>query len=318
MIAFGPIPSRRLGQSLGVNHLAWKACSYSCTYCQVGTSRLRETRQRFLAPTQVVDTVVHRVDACIAAGEHIDYISFVPDGEPTLDANLGTCIRALLPLKIPVAIITNGSLLWMPDVREDLAAADLVSIKVDTTRPDTWYRLNRPHGALDLERVLGGCRTFAREFKGELVTDTMLVAEVNDDETNVTGVANFLAELAPARAFLGVPTRPPASSGASPASDAALARAALIMKERVKNVVVLPTHETGKFVRAGDPVEDLLAILAVHPMREAAAHDYLADAGTDPAMLEQLVRDGRVSRTQYQGEAFFVRGKAKAGRPLSS
>ncbi|MDH4337252.1 MAG: radical SAM protein [Candidatus Krumholzibacteria bacterium] len=315
MIAFGPIPSRRLGQSLGVNHLAWKACSYSCTYCQVGTSHLRAARRRFLAPTQVVDAVVRRVDACIAAGERIDYISFVPDGEPTLDANLGTCIRALLPLGIPVAVITNGSLLWMPEVREDLAAACIVSVKMDTTRADTWHRLNRAHGALDLDRVLEGCRLFAREFEGELVSDTMLVDGVNDDEPNVTGVANFLAEIAPSRSFVGVPTRPPASTGVSPASDAALERAGVIMKERLKNVVVLPTKEMGRFIRAGDPVEDLLGILAVHPMREAAARAYLADAGTDPALIDQLLLDGRVGRRQYQGEVFFVRGDGKSTAP---
>jgi len=319
MIAFGPIPSRRLGQSLGVNHTAWKACSYSCTYCQVGpTTRMRATRRRFLAPTQVVDAVVHRVDACIAAGEPVDYISFVPDGEPTLDANLGICIRALAPLGIPVAVITNASLLWMPEVREDLAAAALVSIKADTTRADTWYRLNRPHGALDLERVLDGCHTFAREFRGELISDTMLVAGINDDEANVTGVAHFLAGIAPARAFLGVPTRPPASAGVSPANEAALARAAVIMRDRLKRVEVLPTREAGPFVRTGDPVQDLLGILAVHPMREAAAKAYLSDAGAAPATLEQLMREGRVRLRQYQGETFFVCGGMSARPPAGT
>lgn len=315
VITFGPIPSRRLGRSLGVNHIPWKACSYSCLYCQVGpTMHLRAERQTFLASTQVVDAVARKVDECRAAGEAIDYISFVPDGEPTLDQNIGAHIRGLASIGIPIAVITNASLLWMPEVRADLAAANLVSVKVDTTRPETWHRLNRPHGELELERVLDGIRAFAKEYRGELMSDTMLVDAMNDDEESVTGVADFLSGIAPSRACLGVPTRPPARPNLAPASELALLRAHEIMSARLPRVDMLSKYEVGAFARTGDPVEDLMAILAVHPMRVTTARAYLRDGGVDPALLDQLAGDGRVDQVEYRGDAFVVRRPILARR----
>ena len=123
MVTFGPVPSRRLGRSLGVSNLgAGKSCSYSCVYCQLGGTKGRQLRRRlFEAPESVYDAVAERVAACRASGQGIDHITFVPEGEPTLDVNLGETIRGVRRLGIPVAVITNGSLLWRPDVRADLA-----------------------------------------------------------------------------------------------------------------------------------------------------------------------------------------------------
>lgn len=308
MIAFGPVPSRRLGQSLGVNHLPHKVCSYSCTYCQVGpTLQMRVERHAFLPTAEIVAAVRHRVDECRAAGETIDYISFVPDGEPTLDLGLGDHIRAVADIGIPVAVFTNASLLWMPEVRRDLAATRLVSVKVDTTRPDTWRRLDRPHGALELPLVLDGIRTFAREFPHELISETMLVRGVNDAAECIEAVTDFLEEIAPARAYLGIPTRPPANPDVQPPHDVALVRAHEIMKARLPHVELLHGHEDGAFTPSGEPAEGLPGILAVHPMREAAVRKYLERSGADWSVVEQLTHDGRVARVEYRGETFFVR-----------
>jgi wyosine [tRNA(Phe)-imidazoG37] synthetase (radical SAM superfamily) len=298
---------------LGINHIPFKVCSYACVYCQVGsTLEMRAIRQAFFSPAQIADAVHRKVDPCRASGRAIDYLSFVPDGEPTLDVNLGAHIRALAPIGIRVAVITNASLLWMPEVRADLAAADLVSVKVDTTQREAWHRINRPHGELDLERMLEGIRTFAREYTGELISETMLVASLNDDADSVAGVAEFLSGIAPARAYLAVPTRPPASSGVFPPDESMLVRAYEIMQARLPRVEILAADETGTFTHTGDPVEDLLAILAVHPMREAAVLAYLHDAGADPLLPDRLIRDDRVARVSYRGETFFVRRFARA------
>jgi wyosine [tRNA(Phe)-imidazoG37] synthetase (radical SAM superfamily) len=313
MIAFGPIPSRRLGRSLGINHIPLKVCSYACVYCQVGpTLQMRAERQAFHSPAEIVDSVSRKVAECHAKGESIDYLSFVPDGEPTLDVNLGAHIRALEPLGIPVAVITNASLLWMPEVREELAAAGLVSVKVDTTLPGTWHRLDRPHGGVDLAQVLDGIRTFAREYRGTLISDTLLVRGINDDADTVTCVADFLAEIQPARAYLGVATRPPVERDVRPPQKAALVRAYEIMRARVPQVELLSMHEEGAFTQTGDAVEGLLSILAVHPMREEAVQAYLRDAGTDVSLLEPLIQEGRVDRVVYQGATFYVRSVARA------
>jgi wyosine [tRNA(Phe)-imidazoG37] synthetase (radical SAM superfamily) len=315
MIAFGPVPSRRLGRSLGINHIPYKVCSYACIYCQVGpTLQMRNDRQAFFPSPEIVEAVTRKVDECRASDEAIDYLSFVPDGEPTLDVNLGAHIRALAPIGIPIAVITNASLLWIPEVRSELAAANLVSVKVDTTLPETWHRLNRPHGELHVEKVLEGIRAFAREYRGELISDTMLVGSVNDDADSVTGVADFLAGIAPAAAYLGVPTRPPTTPDVHPPDELALVRAYEIMKARLPRVALLPMHEEGTFARTGDPAEDLLGILAVHPMCETAVQSYLKEANADGSLLEQLIREDLVERVDYRGEAFCVRRFRRAPR----
>ena len=197
-IAFGPVPSRRLGQSLGINNVTTKACSYTCVYCQVGqtTEKIIEP-QAFFSPTQIHEAVATRVRKLRARGLAIDYLTFVPDGEPTLDIALGESIEVLRDLDIPIAVITNGTLLWRRDVRARLARADLVSVKVDTVHEDGWRRVNLPHRDLSLDKILQGIREFAAGFGGTLITDTMLIAGINDDAASLTDTADFLAEIAP-------------------------------------------------------------------------------------------------------------------------
>jgi len=321
MIAFGPVPSRRLGQSLGVNNIPPKHCSYSCVYCQVGPTRRQELGRRTLIdPAEVVDAVSRKVGACRAMGQAIDYVTFVPDGEPTLDLHLGEEIRGVGALDVLVAVITNGSLLALPEVRVDLAAADLVSVKVDAVEEATWRRVNRPHPDLELDRVLRGVEAFAEGFTGELLTETMLVAGVNDAAESVEAVAAFIAPLAPSRAYLAVPTRPPAESEVKPPDAAALVRAHEIFVGKVPSAELLVSPEEGTFGRTGDPVQDLLAILSVHPMREPIAARYLDEAGADPGVITELIRDRRLERVGYRGDMYLIcrAGSGGAGRPGGS
>lgn len=316
MIAFGPVPSRRLGQSLGINNIPPKHCSYSCVYCQVGpTTRPEAERREFLDPGELAAAVRRKVEQCRAAGQAVDYLTFVPDGEPTLDLRLGDELRALRSAGIPRAVISNGSLLHRPDVRADLAAADLVSVKVDAADEETWKRVNRPHPGLRLEEVLQGAREFADSFPGELLTETMLASGVNDSAAAIGRVAEVVAGLAPARAYLAVPTRPPAEPSVRPPEPEALVRAHQIFAERLPTVELLADPEEGEFGRTGDPAEDLLAILAVHPMPEARARRYLADAGATPSLLERLIRRRLVRRVDYRGDVYLLRrpGSTRAG-----
>ncbi|MGD9237213.1 MAG: radical SAM protein, partial [Desulfobacterales bacterium] len=133
MIAFGPVPSRRLGRSLGINNIPAKICTYSCVYCQVGkTTRMQIERAPFYRPEEIFRDVENKIEQAQRKGESIDYLTFVPDGEPTLDANLGQEIELLKSLGPKVAVITNGSLIWRKDVRSALAKADWVSFKIDS------------------------------------------------------------------------------------------------------------------------------------------------------------------------------------------
>ncbi|RKY66614.1 MAG: radical SAM protein, partial [Candidatus Latescibacterota bacterium] len=194
MIAFGPVPSRRLGRSLGINNIPPKGCTYSCVYCQVGrTLKMQVERRAFYDPEEILKEVRDKVERSREAGEAMDYLTFVPDGEPTLDVHLGREIELLKPLGIPIAVITNASLIGRGDVREELMKADWVSLKVDAVREEVWRRINQAHHALRLSSILDGMLEFAKAYNGELVTETMLVKGVNDSDALVGEVAHFLA-----------------------------------------------------------------------------------------------------------------------------
>jgi wyosine [tRNA(Phe)-imidazoG37] synthetase (radical SAM superfamily) len=310
-IAFGPVPSRRLGRSLGINNIPPKHCSYSCLYCQVGrTSKTETSRLSFRPPDSVVEAVERKVAECRAARVRVDFLTFVPDGEPTLDVHLGEEIRGLKGLGIPVAVISNGSLLWRPDVRAELAQADLVSVKVDAAEERTWRRINRPEGRLTLRAVLEGMEAFARGYRGELITETMVLRNLNDDPASVHRVAEFLVRLRPSRAYLSAPARPPAEAQARLPTESALLRAREILSSRVRHVELMVEEVEGDFDRTGDPVEDLLAILAVHPMREAAATDLLKRAGSGRDVLDDLVASGEVVRVRHGGHVVLTLRRA--------
>jgi wyosine [tRNA(Phe)-imidazoG37] synthetase (radical SAM superfamily) len=312
MIVFGPISSRRLGRSLGVNNIPSKHCTFSCRYCQAGrTPRTELTRHAFFEPEEIAAAVRARVEECHAAGERIDYISFVPDGEPTLDQNLGREILAVRRIGLPVAVLTNGSMLWRDDVRADLSAANLVSVEVDTLRELPWRLLNRPNPRLDLPKILEGIQTFAREFGGTLLTQTMLVAGVNDDEAAVREVAEFIEALKPTRNFLAVPTRPPTDSWVHPPDDAVLLRAFEAMRAVLPRTELLRAADTQPPAGGGDRITNLLATLRVHPMQRGAVEHYLGSA----AALRALIASGRVKSVDYQGSEFVVAGDAAELEP---
>jgi len=163
-LCFGPVPSRRLGQSLGIGNVAPKTCSYSCVYCQVGPTPATEIEPRTRWPSGMVIDVVARHDQKLRErGERIDFLTFVPDGEPTLDADLGEEMDGLRALDIPIAVISNGSLVWREDVRAALGKADWVSLKVDAADESTWRKVNRPYASLGMSTILEGMIQFAAE-----------------------------------------------------------------------------------------------------------------------------------------------------------
>jgi wyosine [tRNA(Phe)-imidazoG37] synthetase (radical SAM superfamily) len=308
MIAFGPVPSRRLGRSLGVNNIPPKVCTYSCVYCQLGrTIKMLVKRRAFYEPEEVLQDVRDKVERAREAGEAIDYLAFVPDGEPTLDINLGREIELLRPLGIKIAVITNSSLIGREDVRKDLLGADWVSLKMDSTRGETWRKIDRPHGSLQMTSILDGALKFAREFKGELVTETMLVRGVNDGDDQIRDVAGFLARLEPAAAYLAIPTRPPAEEWVQPPVEEVINRAYQTFSGTVDHVEYLVGYEGNAFAFTGNVEKDLLSITSVHPMREDAVDEFLARAGADWVVVRRLVAQGRLVEAEYGGHRFYLR-----------
>jgi len=308
MRAFGPIPSRRLGHSLGVNNIPPKFCTYSCVYCQIGrTEQLHCERQAFYRADDLAREVKEKVNEVKKREATIDYLSFVPDGEPTLDINLGKNIELLRPLDIKIAVITNGSLLNLKDVRKDLKKADLISLKVDAVTRETWLRTNRPHNSLDLKAILDGILEFKAIFKGKIVTETMLLKGMNDSHDEIKKIADFLTLLKPLRSYISIPTRPTAVKGILPASDQVLNMAYQVFKEHLPDVEYLIGYEGNEFGFSGNIEEDLLAITSVHPMREEAVRAYLKKSGSDWNIIANLIKRGSLIELKYQGKNFYLR-----------
>jgi len=301
---------------LGINNIPAKTCTYSCVYCQVGrTTEMRTDRCAFYDPEAVFRDVKDRLAEAKKASERVDYLAFVPDGEPTLDANLGREISLLKGLGTPVAVITNGSLLWLEDVRKDLALADWVSVKVDAVREEVWRQIDRPHKSLMLTRVLDGIRAFAKDFAGRLVTETMLVQGINDDAGGLVFLSEFLWSIEPDTAYLSIPTRPPAEAGIRVPDEGSLNLAFQILSRRAARVELLIGYEGDAFAATGAVEGDLLGITAVHPMREDAVRAFLARAGSPWETVERLVGRGNLLRTDYNGRSFYLRRFAKGKEP---
>jgi wyosine [tRNA(Phe)-imidazoG37] synthetase (radical SAM superfamily) len=224
-----------------------------------------------------------------------------------LDINLEYEIDLLKILGIKIAVITNGSLIWREDVREALMKADWVSLKIDSVQEEFWRRINRPYGTLKLSSIQQGMLEFARTYKGELVTETMLVRRVNDSENGLSNIADLLARLRPDRAYLAIPTRPPAEEWAQPPHEEIINQAYHILHERIDQVEYLIGYEGNDFAFTGNVEEDLLSITAVHPMREEAVSDFLTRAGSDWSVIHRLINRGQLIETKYKGRKFYMR-----------
>lgn len=307
-IAFGPIPSRRLGRSLGINNVPPKACTYACVYCQLGcTTQMESCRRAFYAPEDIVKGVRDKVRALRDQGETIDYLTFVPDGEPTLDLHLRQEIQSLKDLGLPIAVISNASLVSREDVRDALAEASWVSLKVDAVSDAVWRRVDRPHKSLSLGEIKIGLAEFSSAFRGILATETMLVRGVNDRPDELEQVAELLTEVGPRVSYLAVPTRPPAEPWVEPPSAQGLGQAYAILSAKLPEVELLIGYEGDGFAASGDAARDLLSITAVHPMREAAVRQLLARDKAEWEIVEGLIRAEKLVRLDYGGHRFYMR-----------
>jgi wyosine [tRNA(Phe)-imidazoG37] synthetase (radical SAM superfamily) len=307
-IAFGPVASRRLGHSLGINNIPAKRCSYSCVYCQVGrTAQTELERVSFYEPELIAREVSTRLAQLRARGEPVDHLAFVPDGEPTLDARLGHTIALLRSLAVRIAVITNGSLITREDVRADLRLADWVCLKLDSVDEAQWRRINRPAASLSLAPILEGMLTFAAEYRGELVTDTMLVRGINDGEDDVGATAALVSRLAPARAYLGIPTRPTAEPSSAAPDERRFASCLQRFSCSVPVVEALTGYALSDYGSTGDVARDLRDIVSVHPMRHDEVDGYLRKVGAGWAAVDALLAAGEIERVEYRGHPFYVR-----------
>jgi wyosine [tRNA(Phe)-imidazoG37] synthetase (radical SAM superfamily) len=227
---FGPVVSRRLGQSLGVDIVPAKTCSLNCIYCEVGkTTRLTLDRREYTPASEVVDEVA---EALTCVGE-IDFITFSGSGEPALHSSIGVMIRELKKItSIPIAVLTNGTMLYEPEVRRGLMEADVVLPSLDAATPAVFQRINRPHPGLDFQRMIEGLVQFSNEYAGKLWVEILFVRNVNDSPGQVRRMKEILRRVKADKVQIHTVTRSPAEDIARPVSLDFLRRTAHLIGGR--------------------------------------------------------------------------------------
>lgn len=306
-IVFGPVPSRRLGRSIGVNNIPYKVCSYSCVYCQIGKGGKHQfERSEYYAPVAIMEQVARKIKS-LNTNDLPDYITIVPDGEPTLDIHLGALIQGLKVFGIPVAVITNSSLINNLVVQKALMSADFVSLKIDTVVEQTWKKLNKPHKELNIDSILRGIEQFAKNYTGILVTESMFVKGVNDSISEIEAMAGYLQNLNASIAYIAVPTRPTAFAGIEAADETTIAEAYHVFQEVGLRAELLTGYEGDAFASSGDFVRDLLSITAVHPMRREAVMKLMRQTNETEEVLNRLITDGQIQKIHFQNQDYFLR-----------
>jgi wyosine [tRNA(Phe)-imidazoG37] synthetase (radical SAM superfamily) len=277
------------------------------------TTNMTTERRTFYKPEEIVKAVKRKVSETVSRKERVDYLTFVSDGEPTLDRNLGEEISQLQQTGIPIAVLTNASLIWRDDVKEDLLKANLVSSKVDAVSEDLWRQINKPHKDLELDAVLDGIAAFAKEFKGKIVSETMLIDGISYGYESKR-IAEFLKNLERLyKAYVAVPTRPPAEKWVKPAKEETINAAFQDFAERLgaNKVEYLIGYEGNAFAFTGNLEQDLLSITAVHPMREEAVREFLKKANADWKIIEELMQEGKLGRLEFEGNMYYMRKLAE-------
>jgi wyosine [tRNA(Phe)-imidazoG37] synthetase (radical SAM superfamily) len=235
---YGPVISRRLGLSLGVDVTPFKVCSFDCVYCQLGhTTGKTVKRGSFYLP----DLILKEIKDTLESGTTMDYISFSGSGEPTLNADLGKLIHGVKKMtKTPVAVITNGSLLWDGQVQEELLAADVVLPSLDAGTEATFQRVNRPDSSLSLKRIMDGLIDFRARYRGHIRMEVMLLEGINSGPEELERIRELLPRIEPDRIDLNTAVRPPAEGIARPLTSRQMEEIKAYFGERTRVITQPP------------------------------------------------------------------------------
>jgi wyosine [tRNA(Phe)-imidazoG37] synthetase (radical SAM superfamily) len=301
---YGPVPSRRLGRSLGIDLVPYKTCTYDCIYCHVGRTTNRTVERREYIP---IGEVLTELRGALDAGAAPDYIGIAGSGEPTLNSGLGELIRKIKGMtSIPVAVFTNGSLLGMRDVRQELSAADLVLPSLDAGDAFLFQYVNRPHGDLSFEAMVDGLVAFTEGFAGEVWLEVVLLGGVTGMSGEVEKIAAIVRRIRPARVQLNTAVRPPAEDFALPLSAVDLSAFKGLFPGAVD--IIGENGPVGPPVRIVSEISDA-DVMALLRRRPCTVADVSGGLGIHPGEaikhLDRLRIAGRVGTYVNGGERFF-------------
>ncbi len=302
---YGPVPSRRLGRSLGVDLIPYKTCSYDCIYCQLGRTTRKTIARKEYAP---IENIIKSVKERLAESVRPDYITLAGSGEPTLHSGLGELITRLKGITdIPLAVITNGSLLWDHTVRQNLQDADIVLPSLDAGDEVVFELINRPHRSISFSKMVDGITTFVREFHGQVWLEIMLLAEINSTESAIENIAALTRQINPARLQLNSVFRPGAETYAPCLSRERLEKIASFSSGEV-DIVSEPIQNNE--VISPIPGGNNTAILSLLERRPCTIADIATGLSLHPTevvkLIDKLLHDKKVCTTK-KGDLLFYK-----------
>jgi wyosine [tRNA(Phe)-imidazoG37] synthetase (radical SAM superfamily) len=299
---FGPVPSRRLGLSLGVDVIPKKLCSLDCVYCEVGVTDKRGLARKEYFPA---NEILAEVKDVIAEYQDLDHITISGSGEPTLNSKIGDIIRGIKQMtNVPVAVLTNGTLLNNPEVRRDLMNADIVSPSLDAVTEDVFEKVDRPNPKLQIDTIIEGIKAFRHEYKGRMWIEILFVKGMNDHDEEVYKLKQVIDEIQPEKIHLNTVIRPPAYAVAQPVGEDRLMEIQKILGERSEIVGIF--KETHKAQDRNVDGQVILALLKRRAMTVIQMTESLAMKQDEIfASLEQLHQGKLIQSYMFNGEKYY-------------
>ncbi len=259
---YGPVPSRRLGFSLGIDIIPHKHCSFDCIYCQLGKTIHKTILRKEYTPAE---EILDELRAVLRTDIHANYLTFSGSGEPTLHKRIGYLIDELKKItQIPVAVLTNGSLLYLPEVKHDLINADLVAPTLCTANAEVFKKIHRGHAALDIDKIIQGYVEFRKIYKGKIWLEVMIVRGINDEPRQLEELHRVIETINPDKIHLNTVVRPPSEKYAQPVSQEALKRYKEILGDRCE-IIVDFKHASMANVKSGQ-LKKIAAIIERRPV----------------------------------------------------
>ena len=299
---YGPVPSRRLGYSLGVDLLPFKTCSLSCIYCQLGNSP-RKTIRRINPYSE--KKILEEIKEFLKTGARVDFITFSGSGEPTLNKSIGWLIREIKKFtKIPVAVLTNSTLLSRAGVRKELAAADVVVPSLDAATQRVFEKINRPHPSLRIEKIIDGLTKFRKEFKGQIWLEIMLVKGVNDSPAEIKKLKEAADRINPDKIQLNTVIRPPAEKTAKPLTLQEMNKIKEFFGEKAEVVASFRKKEQEK--AAVDIAEAILAMVRRRPVSLEDLENSLGQTREELSLeIQKLLQQKKIKQVRHLDRDYF-------------
>jgi wyosine [tRNA(Phe)-imidazoG37] synthetase (radical SAM superfamily) len=302
---FGPVPSRRLGLSLGVDLVPLKTCSYDCLYCQVGRTTRLIAEPASLVPLEAVMRELKQSLERITP----DVVTFSGSGEPTLHSGIGEAVALVKRWRdLRVAVLTNGSLLWREEVRAGLLAADVIMPTLTTVNEDTYRKIHRPHPELHLARVIQGIGSLRKDYRGELDVEVVLLAGVNDSDEELAGLKKVLMDIGPDRIQLNTVVRPPADVRALSLDREKMEEVKTFFGEKAEVIAFTPPRQRSRHDES--LTSAVIEMARRRPVRAADVAQALGLSAEEvKPLIKGLVVKGHLRSQAYLGDTYYLSGK---------